>query len=173
MNARQLTIRNFTYPTPLTILWVLMAARLDIASVIIGYTLSFFLIWLLLSTLDTLPAHRTKNLPLRFALMVWYVVQLNFEIIMSGIDVFLRIVGVRPIRSGIVAVAVQDPDDNQVVAGLSAHSITITPGQLVVAYDRDGKTMYVHCLDVETMAASLEESQVKRVKMLRRILGLD
>lgn len=173
MTANQFTTRHFIYPVPLAMLWMLMAGRIEILSFIIGYALAFIIVWLLLSTLDMQPSYQTRNLPLRFALLALYVIQLNLEIVMSGIDVFLRIIGVRPMRSGIVAVAVQDPDDNQVVAGLSAHSITITPGQLVVAYDPDGKTMYVHCLDVETMAPALEESQIKRVRMLRRIMGLD
>jgi multisubunit Na+/H+ antiporter MnhE subunit len=173
MKMNQLTIRHFTYPIVFAVIWMLMTDQIGLISFGIGYLLSFVVNWLLLSTLDEVPTHHRRNLPLRVLLVIGYLVRLNWEIILSGFDVFLRIVGARPIRAGIVAVPVQDPDDDQVVAGLSAHSITITPGQLVVAYDRDGKTLYVHCLDVESMAPTLEVAQAKRMRMFRRMLGLD
>ncbi len=173
MTMNNLTARNFVYPVAFAIVWMIMTGYVEPISFIIGYALSFVVIWLLLSAQEDLPQSRTENLPIRIVMITWYIIRLNYAIFLSGTDVVLRILGIRKNKIGIVAVPVQDPDDNQVVAGLSAHSITITPGQLVVAYNPEGTTLYVHCLDVDKMAPTLNAEQAERVAEFRRMLGLD
>lgn len=172
MNNR-LTTRHFIYPLIFAVLWVLSTGQVEPISFLIGYLIGFIVIWLVMSTLDEQPSYHTKNLPSRILELVIYLFRLNIEIILSGVDVFLRIINVRPTRAGIVAIPVQDTDDNSIIAGLSAHNITITPGQLVVAFDSENKVLYVHCLDVDSMFSTMEADQNKRMHKLRTILGLD
>lgn len=173
MRTNRLTTRHFIYPLIFAVLWVLMTGRIEPISFLIGYLIGFIVTWLVMSTLDEQPTYHTKNLPIRILELMGYVIKLNWEIVLSGVDVFLRIINVRPTRSGIVAIPIQDPEDNTIIAGLSAHSITITPGQLVVAFDRENKVLYVHCLDVDSMFPTMEADQNKRMHKLRRISGLD
>ena len=75
-----------------------------------------------------------------------YAVILGFDLIRSGIQV-ARIVLTpeMPIRPGIIPVPSECRSD--LGRALSAHAVTLTPGQLVVGMDDDG-VMYTHCLDV-------------------------
>jgi multisubunit Na+/H+ antiporter MnhE subunit len=82
--------------------------------------------------------------------------------------VLLRILGVRPVNPGILAVRVDD--DSEVIAGLSAHGITITPGQLVVDFDEQQQLIYVHCLDVEANIPRIQAEQTRRLPYLRKVV---
>jgi multicomponent Na+:H+ antiporter subunit E len=51
---------------------------------------------------------------------------------------------------------------------LSAHAITLTPGELVLGIDDQG-VLYVHCLDVTQSAAYAAEAQQLRQELLSKI----
>lgn len=168
------TIRRLTLPLPFTIVWMMMVQRFALDSFLIGYVLSYFIMLLVLDTQELQRPAKLSNLPRRLWTFITYVIRLWWKIFISGVDVALRVLGFRTItRSGIVAVPIQDDLEDPVIAGLSAHGITITPGELVVAYDEEEKVMYVHCLDVEASLPFLNERQAERVKTFRRILGHD
>lgn len=56
------------------------------------------------------------------------------------------------------------------MAALSAHGITVAPGELVVDFE-DSHIMLVHCLDAEEAAKSIFEAQARRLRLFERILG--
>ncbi|MFW5692120.1 MAG: Na+/H+ antiporter subunit E [Chloroflexota bacterium] len=169
-----MNIRQLLFPLPFAILWIILTNQVGVVSFLIGYALAFAIGLLLVDLTDGEQAVRLTNLPSRVLWVVIYVVTLSRDIFLSGVDVSLRVIGLRPIsRTGIVAVPVQADKDHEVIAGLSGHAITITPGELVVAYDDDERIMYVHCLDVEMSVPNLEKNQGARVKVYRRILGHD
>jgi multicomponent Na+:H+ antiporter subunit E len=64
-----------------------------------------------------------------------------------------------PLDVGILAV----PSGTKTELGtaLSAHAITLSPGEMVLAMDEQG-TMYVHCLNVTESAKTIEAMQAKR-----------
>jgi multicomponent Na+:H+ antiporter subunit E len=66
-------------------------------------------------------------------------------------------------------VPTQDETHSASIAALSAHAITITPGELVVDFD-GAKVMYVHCLDTEATSKTADPAQAARLKLLRRVL---
>lgn len=96
-----------------------------------------------------------------------YAVILGFDLIRSGIQV-ARIVLTpeMPIRPGILPVPSECRSD--LGRALSAHAVTLTPGQLVVGMDDDG-VMYTHCLDVTGALESLSRAQKVRERLLHRI----
>jgi multisubunit Na+/H+ antiporter MnhE subunit len=167
-------LQYLLFPIPMALVWILLTNRASIPSFLIGYTLSFGLAVLL-------TRHRrliiyAGRFPDQFITLVIYLLVLARDIFLSGIDVTLRIVGIRPLRPGIIAVPIQCDEGTQqvkeIVAGSSAHGITITPGEMVVDFDEDNAVMYVHCLDVDHSAPKLDKDQAQRVKNFRRILGV-
>jgi multisubunit Na+/H+ antiporter MnhE subunit len=77
------------------------------------------------------------------------------------------------ISAGIIRVPVQD--SRNLISGMTAHGITITPGELVVHFgERDGlDVVYVHCLDLEGSAASIDDAQTRRMVFYRGMFGTE
>jgi multisubunit Na+/H+ antiporter MnhE subunit len=109
--------------------------------------------------------------PQRLLAFITYSVFMIWQIFVSGWDVTLRIFGIRPIRAGIIAVNVQDMQNSEFISGASAHSITITPGEMVVEYDKTCQIMYVHCIDIDESQKKLDPDQTSRLQSLKRIIG--
>ena len=101
--------------------------------------------------------------------LIRYIVILVIDMILSGIQVAMIVLSPKmPIRQGIIAI----PSNcaSEVGTALSAHAITITPGELVVEIDDDG-VMYTHCLDIYESKDRLAEEQQKRLEMLNKIFA--
>ncbi len=97
-----------------------------------------------------------------------YVAYVVVDVIKCGITVAKIVIDPKlPIRPGIIAV--KSGLRSEIGTALSAHAITITPGEMVVEIGDDG-TMYTHCLDAVGSAASADEAQRKRRAMLDKIL---
>lgn len=108
------------------------------------------------------------RLPVALLSLVWYVVQLLWAVWQSGIGVARIVLNPKlPIDPGIIAIPTQSP--RRWVTAISAHSITVTPGELVVEIGEDG-TMYTHALSCNQSADVAVESQAKRANMLERII---
>ncbi|MDX9990935.1 MAG: Na+/H+ antiporter subunit E [Anaerolineales bacterium] len=73
-----------------------------------------------------------------------------------------------PIRPGIIAI--DAGCQSELATALSAHAITLTPGEMVVAMDERG-ILYTHTLNVERSAQDAEEAQTLRRKLLSKIVA--
>lgn len=71
-----------------------------------------------------------------------------------------------PIKPGIVAI--DAGCQSELGTALSAHAITLTPGEMVVGMDDQG-LLYVHCLDASQSAAYAAEAQELRQELLSKI----
>jgi multicomponent Na+:H+ antiporter subunit E len=92
---------------------------------------------------------------------------LRIDIVRNGIRVARIVLDPRlPIRPGIIAIPAGMKTELGVA--LSAHAITVTPGEQVAEIGDDG-VMYTHCLDAVTSAEGAEEAQRKRRAMLESI----
>lgn len=100
--------------------------------------------------------------------LIRYLVILAVDIITNGINV-ARIVldPALPIRPGIIAIP--SGCHNEVATALSAHAISVTPGELVMGIDEQF-TLYVHCLDVTHAAEYSAQAQAMRRELLSKIL---
>jgi len=153
---------------PIGLLWVLVTDRLSLDSFALGYALGIVVALVLGGRNARLSPRR---IPAQFVALVVYSVTLTRDIFLSAFDVARRVVDPKlPLATGIIEV--ETGEDDTVIAALSAHSITITPGEMVVDFTGNER-MYVHCLDVNVSDKTLQNAQTRRVTLFRRILGYD
>ena len=96
---------------------------------------------------------------------------------------YLFVVAVDAIKSGLVAarlvldpalpvkpgiIAIPSGCDSELATALSAHAITLAPGEMVVEID-EGGVMYTHALDATQAAEYVAEAQHLRRELLRKI----
>lgn len=164
----------FLLAAPLATVWMVLSNQLTWQGFILGYLVGFLVLWL--GGAQKLEIKVAKIPSMIFWLAV-YGVRLIIDIFLSSVGV-VRIVlspGEMPINLGIIPISTQDETNNDIVAAMSAHGITITPGQMVVDFGvEDGQTiMYIHNLDVEESRDQLVPDQQKRLQLIRRGLGYD
>lgn len=73
-----------------------------------------------------------------------------------------------PIRPGIVAI--DAGCQSELATALSAHAITLTPGEMVVAMDERG-IMYIHTLEIDRSDEYAEDAQSLRRNLLSKIVA--
>lgn len=161
-------LTSLFFALPVGLIWVMLSDQWSLDGFLVGYVLG-------VAVLSLIGIKRVRlqwsKLPLQLGALIVYALRLAVDIILSGLDVARRVIDPRmPLNPGIVAVRTQD--DSESLAALSAHAITITPGELVVEFDGN-ETLFVHCLDVEQSAPKLDADQTRRLGMLRRVLGHD
>jgi multicomponent Na+:H+ antiporter subunit E len=98
-------------------------------------------------------------------LLVALVVLVPFDVVRSNYRMALRVLGVLPIRPGILRLSLQDLP--KAAVAIEEHVITLSPGQIVVDYSADEQTAYIHSIDVEEVP-QLRASLWHRY---RRLLG--
>ena len=172
--------QRLLWSVPMALAWMPLTANISLESFLVGLVLSFAVLLLLFSDEQRAPVHH-HTIPDRVAASITYFLILCRDIYLSAMDVAKRVsrpdMGLNP---GIFAVSTQyespesGPDDltdltADTIAAISAHGITITPGELVVDFD-GSRIMYVHCLDVVASAQVADSNQSKRMALLRRIL---
>lgn len=108
-----------------------------------------------------------RRLPSSVFALVQYLVILVYDVIASGIQV-ARIVldPALPIKPGIVSIPSQC--DSEMGTALSAHAITLAPGEMVVEIDEKG-VMYTSCLDTTNSEKYVENAQKMRKDLLQKI----
>jgi len=166
---------------PMAILWMIFSGQFSLEGLIVGYIFGFavlFVIRINTSYPQEDEPIQLARIPSQILALVWYIIRLSLDVIVSGIDVGKRVIPREmPINTGVHKISTQDKTNNSLVSALSAHSITITPGEMVIDYEEDenGQTMMlVHCLDKEQSNINkLNTDQTKRLKLIRQILGHD
>lgn len=152
----------------LSVVWVGVTARVSVESFLVGFVVSALIVSLI-GTRKQATAQPSR-LPRQLVSLIIYTVLSFIEITRSSFDVARRVLDPKlPLKPGIVAVPTQDDAQDEIIAALSAHAITITPGQLAVEFD-GAKTMYIHCLDIAS-AETADREQAARLERLRTILG--
>lgn len=160
----------FLYALPMGFTWMGITNNVSVGSFVVGYGLSLGLLFLRRPQLARVD---WKQLPDQLLAAIVYIVILFRDILLSGVDVARRVLSRdMQLRPGIVVISTQDEKRSKLIAALSADVITLTPGELVVELE-DDHLMYIHCLDVQTTAASAETAQARRLELFNRILGRD
>lgn len=152
----------------LTVIVLLLFVYLEISS---NFEFGNLVVGLLIAmgvTLLVRPRRRPVEwgrLPSAIWALLKYVAILMHDLMKSGIQVARMVLSPKMrLRPGIVAITAECESERG--TALSAHAITLTPGQLVVEMDENG-VMYTHCLD----ATDAEKYVVKAQKMRRDLLG--
>ena len=159
------------YAIPLTLLFMSMSDHWGLDGLVVGYLFGFTILLLI----GGIPVGIVwSRLPSQLFWLAVYVFRLAWEIIGSGFDVARRVLDPRlPVNLGELVVPIQDEKGRFVVSALSAHAISVTPGELVIGFKSIGGKhhMIVHTLDMNTSREHIEQIQAKRLKLLKRILG--
>lgn len=167
-------LKRIILAVPLAIGWTIYTAQLTIGNIILGYIFSLIVLFAIHVQGDTF---HIKNLPMQIVNLVVYILFLAREVLISGIEVArITLMPSLPIQPGIAEVNTQDKTENPVISAVSAHGITITPGELVIDYEQtsdDGVLMIVHSLNIEKSKLKLDSDQTVRLKRIKGILGYD
>ena len=168
-------LRRLAFAVPMALAWMLLTATPTLEGFGVGILLSFAVLTMLFSK-EPSPTPQWRKIPGRVIAAVQYFVILLRDIYLAAMDVAKRVIDPKmPLNPGIIATDSQfvtqagEEGLATTIAAISAHGITITPGELVVDFDGT-KTMYVHCLDVVASTAVAESNQAKRITLLRKIL---
>lgn len=110
-----------------------------------------------------------RRLPPALWAIVRYIALLAADVVKSGLTV-ARIVldPALPIQPGIVAI--EAGCEGEWGTALSAHALSITPGELVIGVG-EGGILYTHCLDATHSAEYAAEAQALRRELLSKIFA--
>jgi multicomponent Na+:H+ antiporter subunit E len=148
----------------LTLVYLAFTANLELLNIIAGFVVASLVVLLIRPR-----PHKVnwRQFPQTALAMLRYVLVLVYDLIVSGIQVARIVLSPSlPIKPGIIAI--QSTCRSEDAAALNAHSITLTPGELVVEMSEDG-TMYTHCLDASKSEEVVEQAQTMRVELLEKI----
>ena len=149
---------------PVCLLYLMLTANWALNNVVVGLVLAGIVIWL------AGPAKRPfawRRLPDALLATLLYLGRLLWELLVSGVQVARIVLSPSlPIKPGIIAIPSQCESDLGVA--LSAHAITLTPGEMVVEID-ERRVMYTHVLDASDADERVAEAQQVRRDLLSRI----
>ena len=144
--------------------YLALSANLQVSNIILGFMIAAGILGLLRPRRRSV---RWRRLPLALKALVVYVGLLLYNMFRSGIQMARIILHPKlPIKSGIVAIP--SGCDSELGRAMSAHAISLPPGELFVEMDEDG-TMYIHSLDVDLTEKQAGAAQEIQGDMLKRI----
>lgn len=149
----------------LWILYLALTASLELSNIVLGALVAALAALLLRPVRQPMGL---QYLPGAVWALAKYTVILLWELIVSGLQVAHIVLSPSlPIKPGIIAIP--SGTDSELATALSAHSISVTPGELVVEISDDG-VLYTHVLDVTQSEAARLNAQEQRRDLLSKIL---
>jgi len=148
----------------LTLFYLGITVNLEILNILAGLLIATGVTFLLPSEKTPL---RWRELPQIAIATVRYIVILAYDLMKSGFQVAGIVLSPRMrIQQGIGAIHTEV--ESEVGVALSAHAITLTPGELVVEIDETDH-FYMHCLDATKSAEYAQDAQKMRRDLLDKI----
>ena len=150
----------------LTLLYLVLTSNFALNNIVVGIVVAVIVLLLFRPQSEDVA---WKQLPTAVFATLKYIIHLMVDLLVSGIQVARIVLSpTMPINPGIVAIPTNCESD--LSRALSAHAITITPGEMVVEVGKDG-TMYTHMLDVTDADEQVREAQELRETMLKKIFN--
>jgi len=148
----------------LLVIYLALTGNLQLSNIVLGLLVATVAALLLRPRPGRIDARR---LPAALWASVRYVAILATDVVRSGIGVARIVLDPKlPIQPGIVAI--HSGCTSELATALSAHALSITPGELVIGIDDKG-VLYTHCLDATHAAQYAAEAQAMRRDLLSRI----
>ena len=146
-------------------LYTALTANLQFSNLAVGIVISAVIVALLRPERRQVSMHR---LPVQMWALLRYILLLAYDLIKSGVTV-ARIVlhPSMPIQPGILAIPA--PCKGEAALALSAHALTLTPGEMVIETG-DDCTLYTHCLDATRSQEYIAEAGRLRSELLQKII---
>lgn len=164
-------LARFLFAIPLAFGFVTLSDQWNIGGWILGYAVGVGVLFL---AMPKPPKTNPAKIPSQLFWAVTYVLRLAYDIVLSGVDVARRVLDPNlPIKPGELTVPTHDVQKLDVTAALSGHSITITPGEMVIAFQEvDGaQQMIVHSLDTDKSGPRVLNDQITRMRLIQRIVN--
>jgi multisubunit Na+/H+ antiporter MnhE subunit len=153
---------------PIAVVWVLITGRVSLDSLALGYGIGLFALFALRLLGIRFDKPLTLDQPVALAQYAWGILWSGFR---SSLKVVKLVLSPQiKLETGVIALQTGDLSEDQLLTALSAHAINTTPGELVIDI-ADGGVLYVHCIELEASRKVIEQEQVHRLKLLKRILG--
>jgi multicomponent Na+:H+ antiporter subunit E len=150
----------------LTSIYLVLTSNFALNNIVAGIVVAVIVLLLFRPQSENLA---WKRLPTAVFATIKYIIHLMVDLLVSGIEVARIVLSPSmPINPGIVAIPTNCESD--LSRALSAHAITLTPGEMVVEVKEDG-TMYTHMLDVTDADEQVREAQELRETMLKKIFN--
>jgi multicomponent Na+:H+ antiporter subunit E len=148
----------------LWLVYLALTANLEWSNLILGLLIATGLTLLLRPPRGSF---KLRRLPGALLALVRYMFVVVRDAIKSGL-VAARLVldPALPVKPGIIAIP--SGCDSELATALSAHAITLAPGEMVVEIG-EGGVMYTHTLDASQAADYVAEAQDLRRELLRKI----
>jgi multisubunit Na+/H+ antiporter MnhE subunit len=158
-------MRRIQIAIPLFLVYLILSGNTTFPNVVVGTLIALGVSALLPGRYEA--AFSWKRIPAFLWAMVRYVFVVLWDILKGGVATARIVLSFKmPLKTGIIAI----PSGSKTELGtaLSAHAITLSPGELVVEMDEEGN-MYTHCLDVDKSEVYVAEAQALRRNLLRDI----
>ncbi|MFO7662519.1 MAG: Na+/H+ antiporter subunit E [Chloroflexota bacterium] len=150
----------------LTVIYLMITSNLSIANIVVGIVVALLVAALVRPPLRTMsPSHYPTSIVATFK----YIGTLIWDLILSGVQLAQILLSRQmPINPGIINI----PSNcvSELGAALSAHAITLTPGEMTVEMD-ENYNMYTHVLDAVRAPEYMREAQEMRLKLLDQIFN--
>jgi multicomponent Na+:H+ antiporter subunit E len=158
-------MRRIQIALPLFLIYLILSGNTTVLNLVLGA-----LVALGISAL--LPGGRGRpfswaRIPIFLWALLRYVFIVLWDVIKGGVTTARIVLAPKmPLKTGIISI----PSGSKTELGtaLSAHAITLSPGELVVEMDDEGN-MYTHCLDVDKSEAYVAEAQSLRQNLLSKM----
>ena len=148
----------------LWLVYLALTANLELGNVVLGLLVAVCLTLLLRPPRGSF---ELRQLPQAASALGRYLFVVFFDAIKSGLFAARLVLDpALPVKPGIIAIP--SDCDSELATALSAHAITLAPGEMVVEIGTDG-TMYTHALDATLASQYVQEAQELRRGLLRRI----
>jgi multicomponent Na+:H+ antiporter subunit E len=149
---------------PLFLVYLALTSNLAWNNLLVGLLVAAALSWVLRPSPRPI---QWRRLPTALLAVMRYLLVLLVDLITSGVQVARIVLDPKlPIQPGVVAIPAGC--ESELATALSAHAVSLTPGELVVEIDEDG-VMYTHCLDATRAAEYVAEAQQMRRDLLQKI----
>ncbi len=149
---------------PLWLLYLIYSGNFEWRNVLAGFVIALVITALIRPRPRQI---RVRRLPRALLALVRYLLLLAYDLVSAGFQVAKLVLNPGlPISPGIIAI----PTDcrSELSLALSAHALSVSPGELVIEIDDQG-IMYTHVLDASLKSAYVYEAQQIREKLLRKI----
>jgi multicomponent Na+:H+ antiporter subunit E len=144
--------------------YLLLSDRWNLGNLMIGLAIAFGITALLRPRFVRL---NWRSIPAMLWALARYSWVILYDMLTSGIQVARLLLSRRmDLLPGIIAIP--SGCQSELGTALSAHAITLSPGELVVEMDEQG-VMYTHCLDVSRASQHLFQAQELRRTLLSKI----
>jgi multicomponent Na+:H+ antiporter subunit E len=150
---------------PLFVVYLMLTGNMALPNLIAGVIVAFGVSKLLPE--GELPPFSFGRIYPFFKSGFWYLITVAAEVV-RGAVITARIVlsPEMPLKTGIIAIP--SGSKSELSTALSAHAITLSPGEMVVAIDDEG-VMYTHCLNVDDSEQFVEKAQSLRLNFLSKM----